>query len=246
MKIYLTILANLSIALFCYSQESPSPQPWEIKPKVMSESDKKVESDIRWMADVMRLHWNGERGLTEEEENRIFEIHDQAEGSNFLTTFSVIITIKDVGDWQDDFETLLSSKKSSEVTIALQTLNLILDNGTTREKIVLSNLEGLAEKLSKISEDFNGNPNIKSRIQRIDNRYEIYLGKEPPSPISRKYLAGNKKDTAVEKLVGSKQAPALDGKRNSPKHWLYWFLGALILGGLGVLVWNSRKGSSAS
>ena len=57
----------------------------------------------------MRLHWNGERGLTEEEENRIFEIHDQAEGSNFLTTFSVIITIKDVGDWQDDFEALLWS-----------------------------------------------------------------------------------------------------------------------------------------
>lgn len=28
--------------------------------------------------------------------------------------------------------------------------------------------------------------------------------------------------------------------------WLYWMLGALILGGVGVLVWNSRKGSSAS
>lgn len=28
--------------------------------------------------------------------------------------------------------------------------------------------------------------------------------------------------------------------------WLYWMLGALILGGVGVIVWNSRKGSSAS
>lgn len=28
--------------------------------------------------------------------------------------------------------------------------------------------------------------------------------------------------------------------------WLYWMLGALIFGGVGVLVWNSRKGSSAS
>lgn len=28
--------------------------------------------------------------------------------------------------------------------------------------------------------------------------------------------------------------------------WLYWMLGVLILGGLGVLVWNSRKGSPTS
>lgn len=28
--------------------------------------------------------------------------------------------------------------------------------------------------------------------------------------------------------------------------WLYWILGSLILGGVGILVWNSGKGSSAS
>ena len=33
--------------------------------------------------------------------------------------------------------------------------------------------------------------------------------------------------------------------KSQPLSWLYWFFGAFILGGVGVLAWNSRKGSSA-
>lgn len=39
---------------------------------------------------------------------------------------------------------------------------------------------------------------------------------------------------------------ALKKNRAEFPQWLYWMLGVLILGGVAVLVWNSRKGSSAS
>ena len=55
-------------------------------------------------------------------------------------------------------------------------------------------------------------------------------------------------DSSSETSTG---AQSVDTPQKSPTEnprsfaWLYWVLGVLILGGVGVLVWNSRKGSSA-
>ncbi len=56
-------------------------------------------------------------------------------------------------------------------------------------------------------------------------------------------------DSSSEKSTGaqsneSSQKPSIENP--SSFAWIYWVLGVLIMGGVGVLVWSSRKGSSAS
>lgn len=53
---------------------------------------------------------------------------------------------------------------------------------------------------------------------------------------------------SIPKTPEEKQSTneVVEGEKTGSLSWLYWFLGALILGGVGVLVWNSRKGSSTS
>ena len=64
----------------------------------------------------------------------------------------------------------------------------------------------------------------------------------------RKQLAGLSEKTKVLRGANSQRFSELESLSENPRSfaWLYWMLGALILSGIGVLVWNGRKGSSAS
>lgn len=51
---------------------------------------------------------------------------------------------------------------------------------------------------------------------------------------------------ANERSVSKETTAQSEEEKTRSLPWLYWILGSFILGGVGVLVWNSRKGSSAS
>lgn len=91
-----------------------------------------------------------------------------------------------------------------------------------------------------------------SKIENLVNDPEFLADPRFWQPVSSKENAVGKvggppakqTDHAVSK-IGGYEAEYQPKENPRSLSWLYWMLGALILGGVGVLAWNSRKGSSA-
>lgn len=114
----------------------------------------------------------------------------------------------------------------------------------------------------------------KDRLQNVSSELNQYFSSKPES-LAEKLRMGlsvsslPKQQLPLEKIMEVNQhapkavydqqatsqktqgvkVPTNESKSSTEKphslSWLYWMLGTLILGGVGVLVWNSRKGVSA-
>lgn len=79
-----------------------------------------------------------------------------------------------------------------------------------------------------------------------------HISLEPPPFVAsgekNKSKLESNSQKSIPKAPEEKQSNSevVEGEKSGSPLWLYWILCALILGGVGVLVWNSRKGSSAS
>lgn len=90
----------------------------------------------------------------------------------------------------------------------------------------------------ELKKELNIHPDFEGRFTKeltnLERPKKKTLGRSDSSP----------EISAGAQSNGASQKPSIENPRSLA--WLYWMLGALILGGVGVLVWNSRKGSSAS
>lgn len=71
---------------------------------------------------------------------------------------------------------------------------------------------------------------------------------EEDGTLVRKAISSIEKPKPSQRSQPVSEAVPTQKEEESPQAllWLYWVLGALILGGIGVSVWNSRKGSTES
>ena len=136
-----------------------------------------------------------------------------------------------------DLKTTTNAAKVKDFSIIYSFSDSYLDDLPLVERLSITLKSKEAKRAKRLAEKINppagyehislepteGNDNSEEQSVILESRMEI-------RPSSFNKLAQNQVSSP-----GKHQALS----------WLYWVLGVLILGGVGVLVWNSRKGSSA-
>lgn len=173
----------------------------------------------------------------EPREKEVFyeKILESKNPKNYESTFvSIIRNNKKIRT--DHLIMLLESE--SDYVVA-NTLNVLKERGTKGihaiEDFVLR-----AKQEGQVSDVLSKAVNILEEKEKkaaiLENRNERHQSKRLKNRGEGGTLGAN---------FSNNKNPKLDSEPRSLT-WLYWFLGVVILGGVSVLVWNARKGSSAS
>ena len=146
---------------------------------------------------------------------------------------------------------VLINENFAEESLTKVPISMAIRNRYKREELsqIFFDAQQALEKKEKSYEELK--QEAISRIETLVNDPEFLADPRFWQPASSEESAVEtvggppvKQTNHVVSNIGGDEAEYQPEEKPRSLAWLYWMLGALILGGVGVLVWNSRKGSS--
>lgn len=146
----------------------------------------KQEENLVWMGKLFEETSRNHREITSLEASRIEAIYGEGSSSKEKAyAFSMMPLFQDVSRWSRELEVLLQDEDQDLVAIAIRALEVRLEKGSEREKIMLANNERVFALLAPAAERFPRNELLQKGINNARNLAASYEGKALPKALER-------------------------------------------------------------
>lgn len=229
-------------------------QPWELSSTVKSEEQIEIEKNIKKLTDFLIEQQDTGRSPTKEESEIIDFLFQNEESSDYgvdakSLALSTMVFVRDVEDWSKELPNLLSTDSKTLVGTAIDSINYVFSNGSNNDRIYLLENEIIEDLLQANLNKFNDEnyaKKIKGTLDLMEKaKDDVKDFTYQPKKVSEGF-AQTESSQKMSKVESKEAFEQQEEKENVVAPWLYWFLSFLVVGGIGMLVFNSRKGSSAS
>ena len=189
-----------------------------------SSDEIKKEENLVWMTELYRETSRTPREITSLEASRIEAIYEEGSKEEKAYAFSMMPLFQDVSRWSRELEVLLQGEEPDLIAIAVRALEVRLEKGSEREKIVLANNERVFALLDPIAERFPQNERVQKGIVNARSLSEPYKGKALPK--------------AEDRPLESKRQPVAEPQAEGMGVPMKIVLGLVLAAAIGVPLWN--------